>query len=200
MNWSRWEFTLDRNIPPWATDQRHVEMLEAVVRLGKFESAAEIGLLLGRATTAFVEAKEAGAPLKWVMLCDVKPTKELLKVSEALVATGCTVAPFWKKSVELMDAEMTAKLWVIDGDHSLEGVMTDLLVALRHGAEAVVIHDTRNKLFPGVQMAGAMTRFLFPFYFEDAKQRFGEETERGWFFASLYNHPELFARLEEMTK
>ena len=63
MNWDRWSFTLDNNRPAWAMDRRHVEMLEAIIRLGRFWSIVEIGLLLGRSTTALVEARPALLPV-----------------------------------------------------------------------------------------------------------------------------------------
>lgn len=200
MNLDRWAYTMDANTPPWAMDVRHIDMIAAVVRLNGLQSAVEIGCLNGRSTTAFVEAVEAGAELRWLGLCDVEPTAALHRVIAEkpsrlwidLVACARSKMPPW-----------SAALWLIDGNHEYAFVRDDVAHARSHCAQILVLHDTDHHAVDGPRRVLAEIRDQFPVVFHDNAQRPGEETERGIAFLFIEDSPATaacVAALQQLAK
>lgn len=190
MNLARWDFTLDRqNHPPWAMDARHIDMIEAVVRLSGVKRAVEIGSYMGRSTTAFVEASEAGAALEWLGVCDLDPTASLGRVLRQ--ANNLVIETRWGPSWSVNDWK--AELWSIDGDHSPEGAIADVKLSIAGGAQIIVLHDTDHKAFTGPRLASEYLKSVFPYFFHDFEQRPDEETDRGLFIA--FRHADWLAKV-----
>lgn len=176
MNLSRWTYTFDSNTPPWAMDARHIDMVAAAVMLSGIESAVEIGCLNGRSTTAFVEAVEAGAPLKWLGLCDPEPTDSLRRVMAEMPREKTIVELLAKKSGAI---HWMADLWLIDGNHEYDFVSHDFNLACASGASVIILHDTNHHAFDGPRRVLEEVHLRFPNVFHDKAHRAGEETERG---------------------
>lgn len=197
INWEEWAFTLDGNRPPWGMDRRHVEMLEAFVRLTGAKSAVEIGCYMGRSTVAFVEAKKNGASLNILTLCELEPSRQLIRVVSKMPddirldfrfedSADLHFAPYDQKRRCVAQPE----LWHIDGNHGLGSVRHDYFNASDYGARFIALHDSAHKDFPGVRRVAGYVKSDFPHWFEDKKHRPGEETERGFLLASNTPFPD----------
>lgn len=198
MNWARWEFTRDNNNPPWAMDDRHVEMVAAALFHLPIDSAFEIGLLNGRSTVAFVEAAER----RDAENCDQFDQLSFYDINFTVAAKqvisripNCVETQIMTfEACYGMETDFMIKshdLWMIDGDHDYGAVKNDIAFATECGAKVLVLHDSHHKDFPGIGKAIEEFRseHKWGFAHADFAERPREQTHRGITFLAKKAFP-----------
>jgi hypothetical protein len=178
-------------IPPWwepvmSMDARHIAMLRAISLIGGWEAALEIGVWKGGSSVAWTDALRTGR-LKSYTACDVGFQPEF--------HAACPMVE--DRPARLM--EMTGEealagpdywdLIFVDGDHSLETGKAETPHLIRRQPKCLIAHDTRaaEAGFANCEGPAYLREQLVADgwrIFEDAIDRPGEKTHRGFLAAT----------------
>ena len=164
-------------------DKRHVEFIYDLALVGKFKNILEIGCFNGSSTAALVQARNDGADFH-LTLCDLLFRPSLFKVLQSNRSVH-PITLLQRASWNVISSHYD--LIIVDGDHRLQTVSTELELILKCHTPTVIAHDVSNSYeqCEGARMLGE-TLQDHPAFFSilDSEQREGENTDRGVLFAS----------------
>lgn len=174
------------DVPLMAMDPRHVFIIHDILRSWPFKSALELGSFDGASSTAFIEAINEGSEMV-ATFCDVQ-----LRPSLSDVIGNCTGHARMTKqpSVSVLDSLEEFDFILVDANHDLASVTQEVARLLVRKPLCVMAHDTNAteagyQLAEGAKMLADTFRALPEYHCaEDAKDREGEQTNRGLFFAT----------------
>jgi len=191
MDFARYEFTLNCDHPSWVMDKRHVEVIYEFLMRNDFSRTCEIGSYTGYSTIAFIEALNHGKDFKF-HISEPNPTHQL-RALISLCTKPDNVILHTQQGVDVLEKWTDFDFVMVDGNHNIEGAGLELLMILRNGTPNVIAHDTNvskrdamNHPCLGSELLGR-TLWSHVDYkcIEDKKQREGEKTDRGLFFATI---------------
>ena len=191
MDFARYEFTLNCDHPNWVMDKRHVEVIYEFLMRNDFSRTCEIGSYTGYSTIAFIEALNHGKDFKF-HISEPNPTRQL-RALISLCTKPDNVLLHTQQGVDVLEKWTDFDFVMVDGNHNIEGAGLELLMILRNGIPNVIAHDTNvskrdamNHPCLGSELLGR-TLWSHVDYkcIEDKKQREGEKTDRGLFFATI---------------
>jgi hypothetical protein len=191
MDFARYEFTLSCDHPSWVMDKRHVEVIYEFLMRNDFSRTCEIGSYTGYSTIAFIEALNHGKDFKF-HISEPNPTHQL-RALISLCTKPDNVILHTQQGVDVLEKWTDFDFVMVDGNHNIEGAGLELLMILRNGTPNVIAHDTNvskrdamNHPCLGSELLGR-TLWSHVDYkcIEDKKQREGEKTDRGLFFATI---------------
>jgi hypothetical protein len=191
MDFARYEFTLNCDHPNWVMDKRHVEVIYEFLMRNDFSRTCEIGSYTGYSTIAFIEALNHGKDFKF-HISEPNPTHQL-RALISLCTKPDNVILHTQQGVDVLEKWTDFDFVMVDGNHNIEGAGLELLMILRNGIPNVIAHDTNvskrdamNHPCLGSELLGR-TLWSHVDYkcIEDKKQREGEKTDRGLFFATI---------------
>ena len=191
MDFARYEFTLNCDHPSWVMDKRHVEVIYEFLMRNDFSRTCEIGSYTGYSTIAFIEALNHGKDFKF-HISEPNPTHQL-RALISLCTKPDNVILHTQQGVDVLEKWTNFDFVMVDGNHNIEGAGLELLMILRNGTPNVIAHDTNvskrdamNHPCLGSELLGR-TLWSHVDYkcIEDKKQREGEKTDRGLFFATI---------------
>jgi predicted O-methyltransferase YrrM len=191
MDFARYEFTLNCDHPSWVMDKRHVEVIYEFLMRNDFSRTCEIGSYTGYSTIAFIEALNHGKDFKF-NISEPNPTHQL-RALISLCTKPDNVILHTQQGVDVLEKWTNFDFVMVDGNHNIEGAGLELLMILRNGTPNVIAHDTNvskrdamNHPCLGSELLGR-TLWSHVDYkcIEDKKQREGEKTDRGLFFATI---------------
>lgn len=176
-------------------DERHVFVINEILRQWEFENPLEIGAYNGASTTAFVDAINR-KPAMSAVICEIWPTESLLSVVRnafAIYRPAIWEMPSW----DALSKSNEFDFIFIDANHDLESVSKELVHLVHRKPLCVMAHDTSatESGYPRAEGAALLKQTFesMPEYhcIEDCEDRDGEETKRGLFLATT--DPALFA-------
>lgn len=189
MDFTKYEFTLNCDHPYWITDKRHVEIIFEFLMQTDLQRVAEIGCYSGFSTAVFIEALNQGKDFK-LHLVDTLPTEQVRRVI-SMCDKPDNVVFHEQAGRDVLQKWSDFDLVFVDGDHSIQGAGSELLMILRNNTPNVMSHDsnlinlTENWGGEGSELlARALSSHKDYFCLEDKEVREGERTDRGFFFAS----------------
>jgi 16S rRNA G966 N2-methylase RsmD len=189
MDFTKYEFTLDCDHPNWITDKRHVEIIFEFLMQTDLQRVAELGCYTGFSTAAFIEALNKGKDFR-LHLVDTCPTVQLKKLI-SMCDKPDNVVFHEQAGRDVLQKWGDFDLVFVDANHSIEGAGGELLMMLRNNTQNIMAHDTNliNLIEKwGGEGSELIARVLSShkdyFCLEDKKERVGEKTDRGFFFAS----------------
>lgn len=176
-------------LPNWhetgmCMDVRHIAILRDILRLGKPRRALEIGVWRGSASSAFLSAL-SDRDIQEYSACDVGFTMEFDAIA------GTRAVRHHCRSTELL-AKSAASRWnliLVDGDHSAETGRAEAAELIRMQVPCILGHDSRSAEgdFPNCEGPAILMEALRADGYaitEDAIDRHGEMTRRGFFAAT----------------
>ena len=138
--------------------QQETELLMAVT--GDSDIHIEIGCLWGSSAIA---SAIAGAKLVFTIdpmnggwwntkdpSVDLRPTRELVELNFSIYAVADRIKVIQLRSSPFPMPDIQADTFLIDGDHSFEGIKTDWEIAIEHTKKSILIHDYGKETCPGV--------------------------------------------------
>ena len=192
MDFARYEFTLNCDHPNWVMDKRHVEVIYEFLMRNDFNRVCEIGSYTGYSTIAFIEALNHGKDFKF-HISEPNPTRQLRALISLCAKPDNITFTCSQQGVDVLEKWTDFDFVMVDGNHNIEGAGLELLMILRNGIPNVIAHDTNvskrdamNHPCLGSELLGR-TLWSHVDYkcIEDKKQREGEKTDRGLFFATI---------------
>lgn len=126
-------------------DLLHAKMLGEIVASLKPRHIVEVGCFLGVSTAHVLDACRTYSP-ESISLIDVKITPEVLLLSDAARAAGLNVLPMVGMGKDLLPQSLSEPdtLVILDGDHSLASMQTEIDITTASKADFVVLHDSTN--------------------------------------------------------
>lgn len=122
--------------------------LPKLSRLGRGKVVVEIGVRSGKSTAAFLAGN-----------CDKLVSIDINKPKVSRVLTRCTRWQFVQghsQEVPLLEHQVL----FIDGDHSYDAVLADLVRWAPYTKESIALHDTHVNMPPGFDVMRAVDDFL----------------------------------------
>ncbi len=189
MDFTKYEFTLDCDHPDWITDKRHVEIIFEFLMQTDLQRVAELGSYTGFSTAAFIEALNQGKNFK-LHLSEISPTKQLRNLI-SMCDKPDNVVFHEQAGRDVLQKWRDFDLVFVDANHSIEGAGGELLMMLRNNTQNIMAHDTnlmnlaeQSEAEGSELIAKVLSSHRDYFSIEDKKERKGERTDRGFFFAS----------------
>ena len=189
MDFTKYEFTLDCDHPDWITDKRHVEIIFQFLMQTDLQRVAELGSYTGFSTAAFIEALNQGKNFK-LHLSEISPTKQLRNLI-SMCDKPDNVVFHEQAGRDVLQKWRDFDLVFVDANHSIEGAGGELLMMLRNNTQNIMAHDTnlmnlaeQSEAEGSELIAKVLSSHRDYFSIEDKKEREGERTDRGFFFAS----------------
>ena len=189
MDFSKYEFTLDCDHPDWITDKRHVEIIFQFLMQTDLQRVAELGSYTGFSTAAFIEALNQGKNFK-LHLSEISPTKQLRNLI-SMCDKPDNVVFHEQAGRDVLQKWRDFDLVFVDANHSIEGAGGELLMMLRNNTQNIMDQDTnlmnlaeQSEAEGSELIAKVLSSHRDYFSIEDKKEREGERTDRGFFFAS----------------
>ncbi len=170
-------------------DELHIQMLHKLTTIETGtppdqKIAVEIGSYQGASTAAFIEALNQGL-IGHLHVVEVRPTetlRQILQMASDQSRITLHTKPFWDTDIGPAD------IVFIDGDHKWPAI-GDALRAITWGAKIIAMHDSQSwPEIPGTWGAklasGCIRDMPSRQVFEDAEQRNGMKTQRGFFVSA----------------
>jgi hypothetical protein len=179
----------------YCADIRHIACLREILRAHPFRSALEIGVWQGASTAAFILAFDAGELANYTA-CDEGIQQEFMDVIGPHRYQWVTIRN--ERSVECLDRPDEHDIIFADGDHSEETGRDEAERIIRRQPLCVLAHDTRSPEAGHPECKGPpilreKLRENGYQITEDAKDRPGEQTKRG--FMAATKCPDLHAKI-----
>mgnify|MGYP003983111963 CR=1 FL=1 len=191
IDFGKYDFTLECDHPTWVMDKRHVEVIYEFLMRNDFNRVCEIGSYTGYSTIAFIEALNHGKDFRF-HISEPNPTRQL-RALISLCTKPDNILLHTQQGVDVLEKWTDFDFVMVDGNHNIEGAGLELLMILRHDIPNIIAHDTNihkidemNHPCLGSELIGR-TLWSHVDYkcIEDKKQREGEKTDRGLFFATI---------------
>ncbi len=190
IDFGKYDFTLDCDHPTWVMDKRHVEVIYEFLMRNDFNRVCEIGSYTGYSTIAFIEALNHGKDFKF-HISEPNPTRQL-RALISLCTKPDNILLHVQQGVDVLEKWTDFDFVFVDGNHSMTGAGSELLMILRHKTPNIMAHDTnlyaiedKNDHCAGSELIGRVLWSHKDYYcIEDKEIRADENTERGLFFAS----------------
>jgi hypothetical protein len=129
----------------WSMDCSHAKLVGRIVEAVKPKHIVEVGCFLGVSTAYILRASLTVRP-ETITLIDINIRPEVFAMVEAASKEGLGVLPVIGSSRDELDhfTKNPETLALLDGDHSLGAVMSEVATVLRNDVRNVILHDATN--------------------------------------------------------